>query len=126
MSSIKRIIIGEATEDAIKALFDSRIRQESSEGSMNMSRRQLDISHLKTQVLSYIKNNPNAKFELVVPELKIGKTVKMVFTNYASFDEDNDPISTFTLTINDEFDKCVIVQKADIGKDIELVLTVRK
>ena len=125
MDAIKQqVVIGESTETLLKLAFDNRIAQESGEGALNAMSRAIQIRDLKTQVLSFIKRNSNSKFKIEIPEYGVDKVLTMSFTNF--IEEDIEEVSKFDMAIDDNFTKCRIAQKADLGRDIELILTSEK
>jgi hypothetical protein len=121
MNEIKRLVIGNTTEMVIKAIFDNRIAQESTNESLNTTSRALKIRDLKAQVMGFIKRNPNSLFELVTPEYSNDKQLKVVFSNFPSFEpEEEEDISSYKIIVEDNFVGAEIVQRVKVGKDITL------
>lgn len=121
MNKMRKLVVGETTETIIRILFDHRILQESSENALNTVSRAAKIKNLKTQILGFIKRNPNSVFELVAPEYKTDKTVVMNFTNFEEYvATDELGWSRYKIVINDNFIDAEIIQKVTIGKDIVL------
>jgi len=126
MTTFKKIILGETTEAAIKLLFDNRIAQESSDEStaLNVMNRSMTIKDLKTQVLSFIKNNPNSSYKLIVPEFNSDKKLELLFTNYSYLnDEDEDKVSEYEIVVDEAFNECNIKHKSLLGEPVKLRLT---
>lgn len=121
MTEIKKLVVGETTETVIRTLFDQRISQESSSNDLNSLDRALKIKNLKTQIIGFVKRNHNGIFELIVPEYKIDKVVKLHFTNFEdpNVEEGND-FSHYKIVVNDNFVTADIIQKVCVGKDIVL------
>lgn len=117
MSDIQKIVIGETTEGAIRGIFDHRIAQESGDISFNNNNRALKIRNLKSQVLSFIKRQPNSSFTLNAPEYKSDKTLALKFNNFVGYD---DECSEYTINIHDSFVDAEVVQHVKVGKDITL------
>lgn len=124
MNEMKQLVLGKTTETLIKTLFNERLVQESSEESLTTATRSMRIKDLQIQVLSFMKRNPNSKFELIVPEYKVAKTVRLTFSNFETYD-DNDETSFYSIVIQDNFTDADIIQKMKIGKDIILKLKSR-
>ena len=122
MSEIQKMIVGETTERIIRTLFDQRIQQESTEPDYNTSSRASRIKDLKIKVISYIKRNPNAQFELVTPEYKADKQLVLVFSNYELANLNDKDVSKFTITISDNFVEAEVRQKVIVGKDMIMKL----
>jgi hypothetical protein len=122
MSEIQKLVVGETTETLIRVVFDQRIAQESNEDLLNKVDRALKIRNLKTQVLGFIKRNPNAIFELTVPEYKSEKSLKLRFANFSShdLDEDTTEFSKYSIVLKDNFVEGEIIQQVTVGKDIVL------
>lgn len=119
MSDIRKLVVGETTETIIRVLFDHRISQESNEGALNTINRAQKIRDLRSQILGFVKRNPNGIFELVVPEFKSEKQVRLTFNNFLSpeLDEDDDA-SMYRIVVSDNFVDGEIIHKVKIGKDI--------
>jgi hypothetical protein len=123
MSEIRKLVVGDTTETIIRILFDHRISQESNNDAFNRANRALKIKDLKSQIMGFVKRNPNSTFELVAPEFKSEKLIKIRFTNFddCNYDtEENDDISNYQIVVEDNFVNADIVKKVKIGKDIVL------
>jgi hypothetical protein len=121
MNEIKKLVIGNTTEMVIKAIFDNRIAQESTNSALNTTSRALKIRDLKSQVMGFIKRNPNALFELVTPEYSNDKQLKVVFSNFPSFEpEEEEDIANYKIVVDDNFITAEIIQKVKVGRDITL------
>jgi len=119
MSEIKKIVVGETTEVVIRTLFDQRIQQESTEQQLNTISRAMKIKDLKSKVIGFIKRNPNSTFELLAPEYKTEKILRIQFGNY-EIDGLDDEASQYVISINDNFIEAEARHKASIGKDLVL------
>jgi hypothetical protein len=124
MSNIKKLVVGDTTKAAIRLLFDQRIAQESNDPSFNTIERALNIGKLKSQVMGFIERNPNSRFELVTPEYKNEKVVKLSFDNFENDGEDEDDLNEHTckykIVVDDNFVEASIINKVVVGKDIVL------
>ena len=119
MSEIRKLVVGETTETIIRVLFDHRISQESDGSALNIVSRAQKIRDLRSQIIGFVKRNPNAVFELVVPEFKSEKKVKLTFSNFVSPDlEEDEDIANYKILVSDNFVDGEIINKVKIGKDI--------
>lgn len=121
MSEIRKLVVGDTTEAAIRLLFTQRIAQESNDPSHSTVNRAIRIKDLRSQIMGFIKRNPNSNFELIVPEYKSEKEIKLVFDNFTSdgSQSDND-ISRYRIIINDNFVEAEIIHRVIVGRDIVL------
>jgi hypothetical protein len=125
MNQIKKIVVGSTTEAAVRLLFDNKVLQASNDGgTLTLVARALKINDLRTQVLSYIKRNPNSRFEIIAPEHSVDKSIGLVFNNFVDSGDDDD-VSEYRIVIDDSFTSCEITQKAKIGADITMTLKAR-
>jgi hypothetical protein len=120
MNDIKVLVIGSITEAIIKSVFDVRIAQESRDSSLNAINRAMKIKEMKSQILGFVKRNPNSNFELVVPELKSNKNLTLVFSNFQSSEPEEECDSKYKIVINDDFVTAKVIQKVTVGEDIIL------
>lgn len=120
MNDIKVLVIGSITEAIIKNVFDVRIAQESRDSSLNAINRAMKIKEMKSQILGFVKRNPNSNFELVVPELKSNKNLTLVFSNFQSSEPEEECDSKYKIVINDDFVTAKVIQKVTVGEDIIL------
>lgn len=120
MNDIKVLVIGSITEAIIKSVFDVRIAQESRDSSLNAINRAMKIKEMKSQILGFVKRNPNSNFELVVPELKSNKNLTLVFSNFQSSEPEEECDSKYKIVINDDFVTAKVIQKVTVGEDIVL------
>lgn len=122
MNEMKNIVVGETTEIIIRTLFDSRIAQESNENAYNTVDRALKIRDLKSQMLGFIKRNPNAIFKITAPEFKSDKNIRLTFSNFDHYlsDEEDLNLSLYKIDIQDNFIEANIIQEVKVGKDIML------
>ena len=119
MSEIRKIVVGETTEIVVRTLFDQRIQQESTEPQLNSISRAMKIKDLKSKVIGFIKRNPNSIFELLVPEYKTEKVLRLKFGNY-EMDGSDDDASQYIITVRDNFIEAEACHKASVGKDMIL------
>ena len=122
MNKIQKLVVGETTETVIRVIFDHRIAQESSDNALNLIKRASRIKDLKYQVIGFIKRNPNHIFDLIVPEYKSDKELKLSFTNFNDINADEDDFSKVQIHIQDNFVDAEITKKVKIGRDIVLKL----
>lgn len=120
MNDIKVLVIGSITEAIIKSVFDVRIAQESRDSSLNAINRAMKIKEMKSQILGFVKRNPNSNFELVVPELKSNKNLTLAFSNFQSSEPEEECDSKYKIVINDDFVTAKVIQKVTVGEDIVL------
>jgi hypothetical protein len=120
MNDIKVLVIGSITEAIIKSVFDIRIAQESKDSSLNAIQRAMKIKEMKSQILGFIKRNPNSNFELIIPELKSNKNLTLAFSNFQSFEPEEECTSKYKIVINDDFVTAKVIQKVTVGEDIVL------
>ena len=120
MNDIKILVIGSITEAIIKSVFDVRIAQESRDSSLNAINRAMKIKEMKSQILGFVKRNPNSNFELVVPELKSNKNLTLAFSNFQSSEPEEECDSKYKIVINDDFVTAKVIQKVTVGEDIIL------
>lgn len=126
MNEIRKLIVGDTTETIIRILFDYRISQESNSDAFNKVNRALKIKNLKSQIMGFVKRNPNSAFELIAPEFKSEKLIKIRFTNFddVNYDtEEDDNISNYQIVVNDNFVNADIIKKVKIGKDITIKIS---
>jgi len=137
MSDIKKMIVGETTAAVMRAIFDYRIAQESTEPNLNTVQRAGRIKNLKAQIMAFIKRNHNGLFRIIIPEYMSSKTLMLEFTN---FNEDKlsktwcinsskeiyyqkdlkDKFIFYTIEVHDNFVQATIIQKVNVGKNIVL------
>lgn len=126
MNNIKELVVGKTTETIIRSLFTERIMQESGDESLNTASRAMKIKDLSSQVLGFIKRNPNSKFEIISPEFKSDKAVTLTFSNFETYGETNEEISSYSIVINENFVEAEIVQKMKVGKDNTMRIKARE
>jgi hypothetical protein len=123
MNDIRKfaIVLGETTEKIIRTLFDYRILQESNDSSLNSASRALKMQDLRSQIIGFVKRQPNSIFKIVSPEYKSEQKISIKFSNftYDEVDVDNLP-SEYDIIINENFVEATIVHKIKVGKDITL------
>lgn len=117
MNDIKPVVIGEGTESTIKYIFDRRILEESKDPSYNTTSRALRVRDLKSQIIGFIERNPNGHFELLAPEYKSEKLLKLSFNN---FEGEDDEANEYQINIIDNFVEAEIIHKVTVGRDIVL------
>ncbi len=128
MEGIKNLVIGETTETLIRAIFENRIAQESTSENLGSIGRTLRIRELRSQVMEFIKNNPNSIITLTSREYKSPKVLELRFANFNDdyldvTDEDN---SVVTIEIADNFTEARIIRKAEVGRDFILTLRAKQ
>lgn len=121
MSEMKKLVLGETTEAVLRLLFDRRVAEESSDPEFNTANRALRIHNLKTQIIGFVKRNPNGRFILIVPEYKSEKVLKVVFDNFTIEDNaEDEKVNDYEIVLKDNFVEAEIIHKVIVGKDITL------
>lgn len=130
MSDIRPIVLGSITERLIRAVFESKICQESSNDSRemwNLATRTMKIKELQTQIFTFLKNNPNTIFTLIIPEYSIQKNIQLTFASFITECDDNEEdFSQIAIEIDESFMFATITKKSKIGKNIVMKIQVKQ